>query len=74
MCKLNSIIVKQAVDYPKVNEVLAEIGSIVTAIFMLNIIASKFNEYKLSELCAKSVIEIYYPSLKDVKFMYNVFG
>ena len=42
--KLDSIMNKQIIQYPKINQVLADIGSIIQIILFLNFVAIKWNQ------------------------------
>ncbi|CAD8183280.1 unnamed protein product [Paramecium octaurelia] len=62
------------VEYPKVSEVLANIGSIVSFFLFFSHIAYMINEKNLELKVLRALIEMYYPQMKEVTFKKNVFG
>ncbi|CAD8083206.1 unnamed protein product [Paramecium sonneborni] len=59
------------VEYPKVSEVLANIGSIISFFLFFSNVAYLINEKTLEDRVVRAVIEMYYPQLKNIKFISN---
>ncbi|CAK85539.1 unnamed protein product (macronuclear) [Paramecium tetraurelia] len=62
------------VEYPKVSEVLANIGSIVSFFLFFSHIAYMINEKNLELKVLRTLIEMYYPQMKEVTFKKNCYG
>ncbi|CAD8184334.1 unnamed protein product [Paramecium pentaurelia] len=62
------------VEYPKVSEVLANIGSIISFFLFFSHIAYMINEKNLELKVLRTLIEMYYPQIKDITFKKNCFG
>ena len=54
------------VEYPKISEVLANIGSIISFFLFFSHIAYLISEKTLEERVVRTVIEMYYPEIKEV--------
>lgn len=72
--KLGTIRDDTWVEYPKISEVLAEIGSIVSIILVFSYLAVLRNESKLYNEAINCVIQMYYPQFKNVNFIKNWWG
>jgi len=72
--KLGAIRDDTWVEYPKISEVLAEIGSIVSIILVFSYLAILRNESKLYNDAITCVIQMYYPEIKNVAFIKNWWG
>ncbi|CAD8085683.1 unnamed protein product [Paramecium sonneborni] len=59
------------VEYPKVSEVLANIGSIISFFLFFSNVAYMINEKTLEDRVIRAVIEMYYPQFKNIKFISN---
>ncbi|CAD8170735.1 unnamed protein product [Paramecium octaurelia] len=59
------------IEYPKVSEVLANIGSIISFFLFFSQVAYLINEKSLEDKIIRSVIEMYYPQFKNIKFIQN---
>ena len=55
---------KTIFDYPKAGDLLANIGSIVSVLFMMKYVIIFLNEYFVNEKVIKDLINIYYPEYK----------
>lgn len=53
------------VEYPKISEILADAGSIITWILSISIIVSKYNENLIIEKASKEVIAMYFNDFMD---------
>ncbi|CAD8092881.1 unnamed protein product [Paramecium sonneborni] len=62
------------VEYPKVSEVLANIGSIISFFLFFSHIAYMINEKNLELKVLRTLIEMYYPQIKDVTFKKSLLG
>ncbi|KAM3134422.1 hypothetical protein pb186bvf_013535 [Paramecium bursaria] len=71
---INKIGSKLIVQYPKLGQVLADVGSIASTLLILGIIFQSLNKHFLQEDIIRRVIEIYYPDLKDMIMIKNKFG
>ncbi|CAD8105886.1 unnamed protein product [Paramecium primaurelia] len=65
--RLDSIQVKEVVTMPKLGEFLAQVGSIVQLIFLLQYIALYYNNKLLENQLLHEIITMYYPELKNIK-------
>ncbi|CAD8200139.1 unnamed protein product [Paramecium pentaurelia] len=65
---------EQFIEYPKLSEVLADIGSIVSIILVLSHLCLLINEQKLEKECIQKIITMYYPETVNIKFKYNWYG
>ncbi|CAD8053304.1 unnamed protein product [Paramecium primaurelia] len=59
------------IEYPKVSEVLANIGSIISFFLFFSNVAYMINEKTLEDRVIRAVIEMYYPQFKNIKFIQN---
>ncbi|CAD8213957.1 unnamed protein product [Paramecium octaurelia] len=62
------------VEYPKISEVLANIGSIISFFLFFSHVAYLINEKNLELRVVRTLIEMYYPQMKQVTFIKNFFG
>ncbi|CAD8089110.1 unnamed protein product [Paramecium sonneborni] len=62
------------VEYPKVSEVLANIGSIISFFLFFSHVAYMINEKNLELKVLRTLIEMYYPQIKDITFKKSFFG
>ncbi|CAD8122185.1 unnamed protein product [Paramecium sonneborni] len=65
--RLDSIQVKELVTMPKLGQFLAQVGSIVQLIFLLQHIALYYNNKLLENQLLHEIITMYYPELKNIK-------
>ncbi|KAM3134421.1 hypothetical protein pb186bvf_013534 [Paramecium bursaria] len=65
---------KLTIQYPKLGQILADVGSIASTLLILGIIFQSLNKYFLQEDIIRRVIEIYYPELKEMTMVKNRFG
>ncbi|CAD8145977.1 unnamed protein product [Paramecium octaurelia] len=63
--------VKTIFEYPHAGDLLANIGSIVSLLFMIKYIIILLNQHFLQENLIHSIIRIYYPQFKNVKIQKN---
>ncbi|KAM3127314.1 hypothetical protein pb186bvf_020600, partial [Paramecium bursaria] len=61
--KLDSIMNKQIIQYPKINQVLADIGSIIQIILFLNFVAIKWNQSLYEKDLQDRILKIYFPQI-----------
>ncbi|CAD8171334.1 unnamed protein product [Paramecium pentaurelia] len=71
---LNEVIQEQYIEYPKISEVLADIGSIVSIILVLSYLVIFFNEHNLEKESIQKVIQMYYPEFCNIKYNQNWYG
>ncbi|CAD8085699.1 unnamed protein product [Paramecium sonneborni] len=71
---LSEVIQEQYIEYPKISEVLADIGSIVSIILVLSYLFIFLNEHKLEKESILKVIQMYYPEFYNIKFSQNWYG
>ncbi|CAD8213982.1 unnamed protein product [Paramecium octaurelia] len=71
---LSEVIQEQYIEYPKISEVLADIGSIVSIILVLSYLFIFFNEHNLEKESVQKVIQMYYPEFGNIKFKQNWYG
>jgi hypothetical protein len=62
------------IEFPKISEILADTGSIVTWILYLSLIVYKYNEYQSHLLSIEEIINTYYLDFKEFNFKKNIFG
>ncbi|KAM3129556.1 hypothetical protein pb186bvf_018307 [Paramecium bursaria] len=62
------------VTEPNLGEVLAQVGSIVQILFLLQYLAQGYNEHYLEENLIKDIIRILYPQFNDYKIKFNLSG
>ncbi|CAK93684.1 unnamed protein product (macronuclear) [Paramecium tetraurelia] len=65
---MSSVTQKKVVQYIKVSQVLADVGSIFSSLMLFSIIISTFNEFLMEQELIKQVIEIYYPQFSKFEF------
>ncbi|CAD8095341.1 unnamed protein product [Paramecium primaurelia] len=58
---------KKVVQYIKVAQVLADVGSIFSSLMLFSIIISSFNEFLMEQELIQQVIEIYYPQFSKLQ-------
>ncbi|CAD8159263.1 unnamed protein product [Paramecium pentaurelia] len=66
--RIDNISIIEEVSYPKLGQVLAQIGSIIQLIFLLKHIIIYYNNLLLENLLFNSIIKMYYPEFKEYKF------
>ncbi|CAD8085684.1 unnamed protein product [Paramecium sonneborni] len=62
------------IEYPKISEVLANIGSIISFFLFFSHVAYIINEKNLELRVVRTLIEMYYPQVKEITFIKNFFG
>ncbi|CAD8083208.1 unnamed protein product [Paramecium sonneborni] len=62
------------IEYPKISEVLANIGSIISFFLFFSHVAYIINEKNLELKVVRTLIEMYYPQVKEITFIKNLFG
>ncbi|CAD8109603.1 unnamed protein product [Paramecium sonneborni] len=62
------------VEYPKISEILADTGSIISWILSISFIVSKYNENICLQKTQKEVIQMYYNDFIDFKIKKNLLG
>ncbi|CAD8179632.1 unnamed protein product [Paramecium octaurelia] len=62
---------KITLEYPRVGDLLANIGSIVSILFMIKYIIMLFNEYFLNQKVLKELMSFYYPEFKKIQITKN---
>ncbi|CAD8115770.1 unnamed protein product [Paramecium primaurelia] len=72
--QLNGIKSIQYIQYPKVNEVLADTGSIVSILLLTSAFVIMTNQYFLESEAISQVIQMFYPNLKYLKYQKNWYG
>ncbi|CAD8193640.1 unnamed protein product [Paramecium octaurelia] len=72
--QLNGIKSIQYIQYPKINEVLADTGSIVSLLLLTSAFVIMTNQYFLESEAISQVINMFYPNLKYLKYRKNWFG
>ncbi|CAK92389.1 unnamed protein product (macronuclear) [Paramecium tetraurelia] len=63
--------VKTILEYPTVGDILANIGSIVSVLFMARFIINSMNSYFLHQQVIRDLISFYYPQFQDIKIIRN---
>ncbi|CAD8077195.1 unnamed protein product [Paramecium primaurelia] len=71
---LSEVIQEQYIEYPKISEVLADIGSIVSIILVLSYLFIFLNEHQLEKESIQKVIQMYYPEFCNIKQYQNWYG
>ncbi|CAD8127641.1 unnamed protein product [Paramecium sonneborni] len=72
--QLNGIKSIQYIQYPKINEVLADTGSIVSILLLTSALVIMSNQYFLESEAIFQVINMFYPNLKYLKYRKNWYG
>ncbi|CAK93421.1 unnamed protein product (macronuclear) [Paramecium tetraurelia] len=62
------------VEYPKISEILADTGSIISWILSISFIVSKYNENLSNDKAQKDIITMYYHDFNDFLFQKNWMG
>ncbi|CAK65511.1 unnamed protein product (macronuclear) [Paramecium tetraurelia] len=63
--------VKTTLEYPRLGDLLANIGSIVSILFMIKYFIIFLNEYFLNQKVLKEIISFYYPEFKNIQIKKN---
>ncbi|CAK69145.1 unnamed protein product (macronuclear) [Paramecium tetraurelia] len=71
---LSEVIQEQYIEYPKISEVLADIGSIVSIILVLSYLFIFLNEHQLEKESISKVIQMYYPEYCNIQQSQNWYG
>ncbi|CAK77287.1 unnamed protein product (macronuclear) [Paramecium tetraurelia] len=58
--------IKTIFEYPHAGDLLANIGSIVSVLFMIKHVIIIFNQYNLNNKIIKKLIQFYYPDFKNI--------
>ncbi|CAD8144987.1 unnamed protein product [Paramecium pentaurelia] len=64
----------QRMQYPEIGDILANIGSIVEVLFLIEFLIYKINEECLIRSMQEQILSFYYPELEYIKFKKNCFG
>ncbi|CAD8089094.1 unnamed protein product [Paramecium sonneborni] len=62
------------ISYPKLNEILADAGSIASTLLLLSYIVIQMNQSQLQFEAVNHIISIYYPHFKNFKIIKNFLG
>ncbi|CAD8081420.1 unnamed protein product [Paramecium sonneborni] len=65
--RIDNISVQEEIVYPKLGQVLAQIGSIIQLIFLLKHLILYYNNQLLENLLLESIVKMYYPEIKELK-------
>ncbi|CAD8104534.1 unnamed protein product [Paramecium sonneborni] len=71
---LDQIKIVNMVEYPKISEILADTGSIITWILSISFLVSKYNENLSMQNTQNEVIQMYYHDYIDFKIQKNWLG
>ena len=71
VANVQSIII---VEYPKISEILANVGAMVSFFLLFSQLAFLINEKTMEKDAQRGVIEMFFPQLKNVNFIENIFG
>ncbi|CAD8157831.1 unnamed protein product [Paramecium octaurelia] len=64
----------QSIQYPKISEILADAGSIASTILLLSYFVILCNQSLLEKQSLNDIIQIYYPSYKDMQIKRTFYG
>ncbi|CAD8145859.1 unnamed protein product [Paramecium octaurelia] len=64
----------QRMQYPEIGDILANIGSIVEVLFLIEYVIYKINEDCLIRCMQDQILSFYYPELRSIKLKKNWFG
>ncbi|CAK81911.1 unnamed protein product (macronuclear) [Paramecium tetraurelia] len=64
----------QRMQYPEIGDILANIGSIIEVLFLIEFIIHKFNESCLINFMQEQILSFYYPELQQIQLKKNWFG
>ncbi|CAD8179054.1 unnamed protein product [Paramecium octaurelia] len=62
---------KTILEYPNIADILANIGSIVSVLFMARILITQLNSYFLHQQVIHNLISFYYPQFQNIKIFKN---
>ncbi|CAK65579.1 unnamed protein product (macronuclear) [Paramecium tetraurelia] len=65
---------KTILEYPRLGDLLANIGSIVSILFMFKYMIMYLNEFYLNQKVLEELISFYYPEFKKIEIKKNWFG
>jgi len=71
---LDSLQTETLIVYPKIGEILASIGSIVSIVLSLKIIAESINSINLTEEFINFIISVKYPKYRDIVIQKDILG
>ncbi|CAD8145007.1 unnamed protein product [Paramecium pentaurelia] len=71
---IDSLSETQQIIYPKLGEILADVGSIMSTLMILKILVFKINSKMLEDNLIQTIISYYYPELKKIKIQKNILG
>ena len=74
MIGVDSLSETQLIIYPKLGEILADVGSIMSTLMILKIIVIVVNSKLLEDTVLNKIISFYYPEITTLKFEKNVLG
>ncbi|KAM3136069.1 hypothetical protein pb186bvf_011874 [Paramecium bursaria] len=62
------------IAFPKLGQILADVGSIMSTLLSISIIAQLINSYLLEEQILYQIISLYFPDIKNYEIKKNYFG
>ncbi|CAD8200125.1 unnamed protein product [Paramecium pentaurelia] len=68
---MNGTQTKTIFQYPKLGDLLANIGSIISILFMFKYIIIYMNQYSLNQKVLSDLMNLYYPEFKNIKIIKN---
>ncbi|CAD8129845.1 unnamed protein product [Paramecium sonneborni] len=71
---VDSLSETQQIIYPKLGEILADVGSIMSTLMMLKLIVIQINSKILEDTLLNTIISYYYPEMQQVSFERNFLG
>ncbi|KAM3133153.1 hypothetical protein pb186bvf_014729 [Paramecium bursaria] len=74
MISLSSDGIKQKVTYPKLGQILADVGSIMSTLLSISIIIQLTNSFLLEDQILFQIIASYFPEIKNYQVKKSIFG
>ncbi|CAD8064270.1 unnamed protein product [Paramecium sonneborni] len=74
LISIDSLSETQQIIYPKLGEILADVGSIMSTLMVLKILVIKINQKLQEDTLIETVISYYYPEFKQIIIQKNIFG
>ncbi|KAM3141454.1 hypothetical protein pb186bvf_006572 [Paramecium bursaria] len=74
LIRIDSTCIQQNVLYPKLGEILADVGSIMSTLLILKILVVIVNQKLMEDTVYSRVISFYYPEFQDIKIQRNYLG
>ncbi|CAD8082449.1 unnamed protein product [Paramecium sonneborni] len=69
--EMNGTQTKTIFEYPHLGDLLANIGSIVSILFIFKYLTMYVNQYSLNQKVLSDLINMYYPEFKNIKIIQN---